>query len=1023
MEFVWRDLYGNETVTPISDPVLYPEAPKNAPPALLGYTDALIPLSGWPSIVPQYLFKQIKDVPNLVLVLHFDTTLYTADPNDPSKPWQEQAQKDLETYKAIYYQICQPSLVGQAEFEVNFLLQTSLLANDPDYLGSDDVSMLKQAVTDIYLYLQARAAGKEYTPAAGDSCTEIIETVGGVEGDWSYWCITEAIASADLNDNELFELNVGFEIIRNHAYVAPAFADDKAVYRAITSLNPYVAEQASSDAAADDIPTYALNAFAADFESTFTVKDEYLLKLASGYDRYTSGAAASGSEKPLWVARMGLNNTQGIYFGKNGDPVFFAPTPLATSLQSETVDIHPWDPTSGSIDPNQSNSSSFQNIDMDVWMNSFFSTIDNLLSADLISQAFLVDYLTSSNLLPEILQAKEQLAEAYATSRTAPVLADQNSANTSAAAERLRQQMLINLSDAYNVTTIVSYPMEVTATFSGADSSVSPRMYGAPLISSESGESDSDSGNNYSFSTAKVNLDSTPDKSELTFLFYAKNPGDSAVATLDIDYVASNLEHDIGSVPGISDYEASSWLSFLLPPDISNSDVDSPLFKKLGTTSIPVPLRAFPAAPSMTSQNQQQDLVADSPLSQVLQWDYCYSYVRSTAMQDTVHTIIQVNIDDNNYKMLAVDDSKKLFEVLAQFTTIQDQLNNGMNQFLKNVTLQSSASDENVIQAKGALETIYGLMTSAVEAFPKWVPSGGTDINEAGNYYIIRQGADPKYSDRFLVSVNPDELHIKYPELPLPVMHMNNFKTVEADEKNAYWFTQTIEGKTVYLSPEQGELMTDRQLSVNNLNIFEYQNAWSASYVKRNEFFGTQMADNKFIYTSQLAKFANLLIPLIDYPKGIEIYNPEQETAPPPVKVSLYDTLVRFFNDLYLLAGDKDQVVTIEGTYTYQLIQGGTSTKKLAVTQPMLLRTLADTATTTAGIEAFSLSLEKAVTAWFTDQQPNYSPDSNGELNGTFDFDLSIFSTLGSGVHKMPLVRLRNLILPLEDLGEIPDKK
>ncbi len=66
-------------------------------------------------------------------------------------------------------------------------------------------------------------------------------------------------------------------------------------------------------------------------------------------------------------------------------------------------------------------------------------------------------------------------------------------------------------------------------------------------------------------------------------------------------------------------------------------------------------------------------------------------------------------------------------------------------------------------------------------------------------------------------------------------------------------------------------------------------------------------------------------------------------------------------DDLYLQADDKDQVFTIEGTYSYQLMQGGTKTEQVIVTQPMLLRTFADTATTEAGIEAFSWNLELAL--------------------------------------------------------------
>ncbi|MDD5275150.1 MAG: hypothetical protein PHR16_03590 [Methylovulum sp.] len=1021
VEFVWRDLYGNETITPISDPVLYPNGPKNSPPALLGYTDDLIPLSGWPSIVPQYLFKSISGVPSLVLILHFDTSLYTEDSSEPDKQWQEQAKKDLETYKTIYYQTCQPSLQGLAEFSVNFSLLTSLLATAPGYLGSDDVAVLQQAIKDIYLYLQARAAGTEYAPVVGGSCSDIVKMLGGSADEWNYWCITEPVALADQNSAELFELTVAFEILRNSTYVAAAFADDLTVYRAATALDPYVAAQASSSQASDGIPTYALDSFAIDFESIFTVAGSHTLKLASGYDRYSSGASASGAQKPLWVVRMGLSKANAIYFGKAGDPVFFAPTPLATTLQSETVEIHPWDASTGAIDLTKSSGNTFQNIDMDVWLNSFFSAVDNLLSPNLISQAFLVDYLTGESLLPDILQAKEDLASAYALSRTAPILSDQQSTDPASAAERLKQQMLINLTEAYKVTTIVSYPMEVTAAFTGKDASIAPRMYGTPIISggNDAGKG-SNLGQNYSFSSAKVNLDTTPQTSDLTFLFYAKNPGDSAVANFNLDYVATNLEHDIGSVPGIADYEASSWLSFFIPPDPSTATEDGPLFKTLGPVAIPVPLRAYPGAPSMTTQDQQQDLPVDPKLSEILRWDYSYTYVRSTMMQDTVHTIVRMNVDDSGLRMFAVDNSKKLFEVLAQYTTVQKDLNDSFTNYLKNVTLQMTGTDEIVLRAKGGLKSLLGLMNDAAYYFPYWVPTGGGNITEPGNYYIIHQGADPKYNDRFLVTIERDASHsTPYPNLPLPVMHLNGYTTVLADEEDSYWFTTTENNITVYLTPEKGEIISTRQLSIDNLNLFEYQNAWAAAYVKRNEFFGDRLAADKFIYTSQLAKFANLLLPLIDNASNVKIYNPEQ-AIPAPEKRQLTDTLIRFFTDLYALAGDKGQVITIEGSYSYQLMLGNSASEQIVVTQPMLLKTHAPVDTTEAGIASFSGALANAVTTWFIDQKPKYKQDNEASRNGAFGFDLSIFSTIGTSGNKMPLLRLRNLSLPLDDLASVP---
>jgi hypothetical protein len=335
-----------------------------------------------------------------------------------------------------------------------------------------------------------------------------------------------------------------------------------------------------------------------------------------------------------------------------------------------------------------------------------------------------------------------------------------------------------------------------------------------------------------------------------------------------------------------------------------------------------------------------------------------------------------------------------------------------------------SGTDEIVLLAKGGLKSLLGLMNDAATYFPYWVPTGGGSITEPGNYYIIQQGADPEYSDRFMVTTEQDDSRTApYPNLPPPVMHLDGYTTVPAEKENAYWFTAAENGETVYLTPQDGEKITTCHLSVDNLNLFEYQNAWAAAYVKRNEFFGNsdRMAADKFVYTSQLAKFANLLIPLVDYSGNVDIYNPEL-SSPAPEKGLLTDTLIRFFKDLYASAGEMQQVITIEGSYRYQLMQGNSTAEQIVVAQPMLLKTHAPVDTTGDGIAAFSASLANAITHWFVDQKPNYDPNRDGSRNGSFGFDLSIFSTMGSSGNKMPLLRLRNLSLPLAELDEVPSE-
>lgn len=1015
VEFAWRDLYGNETITALSDPILFPHGPQNAPPALLGYTDALIPLSAWPSMMPQYLFVAGADSPALVLVLCFDTSPYTADASQPDKQWREQAGKDLERYKSVYYQLCQPSLAGRGEFAVRFAIQTTLLAADPGYLAPDQVEVILQAVKTIVLYLQARAAGQEYTPPAGATCQGVAQTLGGADTDWNRWCLATPLPAARQNQDELFALKVEFAIARNRAFVAPDFADDRAIYLAATTVDPYVARQ-QDPGRKNGSDTYALDAFAAEFERIFTVAGGYCLKLASGYDRFSSGAGAGEARKPLWVVRIAFSDASGIYFGKEGEARFFAPTPLATSLQSETVAIHPWDATLGQPDPDRTYQATFQNIDMDVWMASFFAAIDQLLSPDLISQAFLVDYLSGSAVLPGILKAKNDLATAYATTRTAPVLAAQQGADPASAAERLRQQLLIRLSEAYKVTAIVCYPMRVKGAFHGADAGIAPRLYGTPQIAAAangSGKADE----NYSFSSAKLSLDASGSQ-DLSFLFYAKRPDDRAVADFEIDYAVTNLEHDIGPVSGIKDYEASSWLSFLQPPRAGA--VDNPLYAKLGTVSIPVPLRAYPPAPSMTSQSQRQVLPAEPTLAQILRWDYLYGYTGTGMQQDTVHTIVRMNVAAPPHKGFAVDDSKKLFQVLAQFTTVQNELNDSFINSLRRVTRQMKGGDDTVLRAKRGLEALLALMKDAATYLPKWIPTGGANIDEAGNYYLITQGADPGYPSRFLLTLKPDDAHrVVYPDLPAPLPVLDGYATVPAEQAHSFWFTQQVNGDTVYLDPAAARAITARQIAIANLNLFEYQNAWSAAYVKRNEFFGGQAAAERFVYTSQLAKFANLLAPLIDNASAIAVCDPER-AVPAPEPLALEPTLQRFLADLFAAANGAGQKITLEASYSYPLVQGSQADQRIMVTQPVLLKPYAPVDTSAQGVADFAAGLARALSYWFQDQMPNYDPDGSGARRGGFGFDLSLFATIGDPDTRMPLLRLRNLSLPLDGLTVVP---
>jgi hypothetical protein len=146
-------------------------------------------------------------------------------------------------------------------------------------------------------------------------------------------------------------------------------------------------------------------------------------------------------------------------------------------------------------------------------------------------------------------------------------------------------------------------------------------------------------------SSAKVPLNDGT--SFLTFLFTAKTAADEGRVFLDLDYRISELEYDLGSLPGIEGYQASSWLSFVCPIDESDERYGTPL----GQVEIPVPLRAYPTPPSLVAQQ----VVQPSPrqLADVKLWQYAYTYEHLDAAQDTIETGVRYNLPPTKGPMSA----------------------------------------------------------------------------------------------------------------------------------------------------------------------------------------------------------------------------------------------------------------------------------------------------------------------------------------------------------------------------------
>src|SRR5262249_5276291 len=127
----------------------------------------------------------------------------------------------------------------------------------------------------------------------------------------------------------------------------------------------------------------------------------------------------------------------------------------------------------------------------------------------------------------------------------------------------------------------------------------------------------------YSLSSAKLPL--TNGGSDFTFIFTATDRKDATSRVVDLSYQVNHIEYNIQpmKVTGFAgerraDYYASTWLSFVLPPE--------PVQVGQPAVEIPIPLRAFPLPPSLVTQGAIPRRVTGANerdrLKELLQWQY-----------------------------------------------------------------------------------------------------------------------------------------------------------------------------------------------------------------------------------------------------------------------------------------------------------------------------------------------------------------------------------------------------------------
>ncbi|MBN9295841.1 MAG: hypothetical protein J0I41_02470 [Filimonas sp.] len=993
----WQDMFGN--VLPFSGTT----GTLNVP---FMYTDQIVSVSQWPSTTVFYWFTgDGTQSPVFNLGFKFNTDKYSTG----DKTAQNNAAADLVTWARLWYQLNHAS-----DMTMSYTVSVNATSTTPDGVSqSIDLSALQAFVKPIVDYLYAVASNPANVPLPTATTYTLTQTIDPT-----------TVTSYDY----IFKLATVITMTRTKN-VDTNFTNVPGVSLAQTVVQPCMQQGTTCGTTQSTPPPSSILYFTNNFETAFNnPKSTVVYKVATATNLSTASSDPI-TTPPIWIVRFDTAGTQGIGVTYQQDvnketiAYYFAPVPLATSLQSFQSVVVPYT-TGQAFDPYGTGATTnFTGIDLDNWGLQFLNAVDKFLGPDYAVPAFLLD---NGQSLQKVLDAKEAIAEAITGTVdyiiTVPSdVTDYSNVNN--AQQKWYQQLLMELSAAYDYTAAVQIPVTISSIWNQPNNdppvaNACPRLYGKMIGTLASGETSGVSTEqNASFSAAK--LPTGNGQSSLTYMFQVENGPSQSVSFSEVDFAISHVEWQYESVQGIDGYLASSWLLIVSPQSLPTA------YTNTGAVEIPIPLKAYPSLPNVTGQGANYPSVApptsNDPVETARSWDYTFSYQSPTAAQDTTIMQVQLNVPSTVSKVFAVPTGQRsivLDQALAQFMSIYPQMSSDFDAYLLKVI---SATDPNAVNAQNAVNALISMMDVIGTAWSKWnqqhpfvssvgLKKGRKKLVEAPppppppvpgfmqlNYVVEETSAEELPTNPLLINVTPNDAATTAAGI-IPVINIAGFT-----------FTATTVGTTVsysYVNTESQQplLYQDRMNfpvrnpAIETLDVFEKQNAWAGLQISRNldlllvpgSTTEWQTTNPMFVYQTPLVMFYTIFQPLFTgTPINIATI-PSPGGGTPPAQRSLQDQMTAFVGALtegvFSVSGLTKLTIKLECLYEYQIANTG-----LQISIPVLLLPPYSLDLTTSNGGGFDTLLSTALTTWFSGHNPITT-------QAGWIFNLQVFSSFGSNL-------------------------
>ena len=923
----WHDIYGN----------LIPHAAGTAYTlsAEILYADNLIAVSQWPGVGIQYRIEASPAgmVPAEALI-YLDVSTDTARYAGDSGP--EVAKAAAERFASIYYQLARNATVA---------LSTSL---DPGDAPTDFTAPFLAFVLASYSYTKAIAEGKSPGPAP----TALLEA-----------------PVKDTSGEALFSLTATLTIARTPSLVEPSMDDPLVGTARAAASNVAAAFQNSKEGQ----PT-SLTLFSENLQACFPT-----LMVAVGTPDSTAGT------EEVWLMRFGVGGYSCKFDPSKVQYVSLKPLAL-NPFSAPGIPIQAY--SADSPLPNQNTvAKTFSNIDLDLVASSFLAAVDQFLSPEYGVNAWLIatagDKPHSPNPVNQILNAKKELSRRISTRLAGPFLdATVDDEMRIAVRSKLEQELLVRLSAAYQIDSVVA----LEATVSGPKSDAAPQFYGT-VSAKKSTIASNVADTPYTFSTALVGFDDAAESRILTFTFATANKAAASIVNLGAQFDISHLMYEPHAMPKPLDkYTASSWLSFVTPFAIASEQVRAAVETALGDLGIPVPLKAYPTPPSLINQNAAGFPQQDGTVQRARLWEYSFDYAYSGAAQDDVH----VKVDIGSSGVIATAVVEHPFETaLLQFAQSWEALNADLDSLVRTPDFTG--------KGLAVIQSLAWLAGQISDSWPQDQAVKNDSLLSARSieFSILQNPVDTDKQKGIL------EITVSEPaDAAIAAIEIDGY-TLEQQTRGIYRYKDP--GSDFYLPYLAALQIAHRKVDLIGaspspeaaFDILGENSAWGSLYVARNERYGARPGNPDFIYRTPYVRHVTPAVPLLS--PDVEITMQQYSTGTVP----LLTYLINFTAALLTPDGSNEPVsrtLQIGCLYRYFVDEA----RQLPVQVPVALTVPATILPSNPVLQTLAISVQ----GFLTNSGLEPKQDDGSQFVFTFSlFDDGLSTTL-------PLLKLDRVTLP-----------